>query len=210
MSRRILCCLLLLLVTAAAAAPATPPVILVMGDSLSAGYGLHPGEGWVELLRQRLVARGYYYTVVNASVSGETTSGGLTRLPQALEQNRPAVVILELGANDGLRGTPVKVMQDNLGRMIQLSRKAGAKVLLAGILLPPNYGQRFTQEFSAVYTGLAQRYHVSLLPFLLEGVAEQRQLMQADGMHPVATAEPRVLDNVWPKLAPLLGGPAAK
>jgi len=184
-------------------------VILVWGDSLSAAYGLKPSQGWVEYLKHRLLERGYHYTVVNGSMTGETTSGGLTRLPHALEQNKPAIIILELGANDGLRGTPIKVMKDNLARMIELSRKAGAKILLAGILLPPNYGQQFTQEFSAVYTDLARQYHVSLLPFFLEGVAQHRELLQ-DGLHPTAAAEPMVLDNVWPKLVPLLGQPAAQ
>ena len=181
-----------------------------MGDSLSAGYGLHPGEGWVGSLQKRLQERGYHYTVVNASVSGETTTGGLTRLPQALELDKPAIVIIELGANDGLRGTPIQVMKDNLGRMIELSRKEGAKVLLAGILLPPNYGKQFTGEFSAVYADLAKRDHVALLPFFLEGVAEHRELLQEDGLHPTAAAQPKLLDNVWPKLAPLLGKPAKR
>lgn len=186
------------------AAVTAAPVILVWGDSLSAAYGLEPSQGWVPLLDRRLRAQGYDYTVVNGSVSGETTAGGLTRLPDALGQHRPAIVVIELGANDGLRGTSIKVMQDNLGRMITLSRKAGAKVLLLGILMPPNYGVQYTRAFSQVYTDLSRRYGVPLLPFLLKGVAEHRELVQSDGMHPVAGAEPKVLDNVWPTLVPLL------
>jgi acyl-CoA thioesterase-1 len=205
--RRIL--LLALLWAGSVCAATRPPVILVWGDSLSAAYGLEVSQGWAALLQERLKARGYDYTVVNGSVSGETTAGGLTRLPQALADDRPAVVILELGANDGLRGTPVKVMQDNLGKMLELSRKAGAKVLLVGIMMPPNYGQRYTDEFAGVYPALARRYRVPLLPFLLQGVAEDRANMQADGLHPLAAAEPRVLDNVWPLLEPLLHKPAA-
>lgn len=188
----------------AALPAAASPAILVWGDSLSAAYGLEPSQGWVALLEARLKARGYDYTVVNGSVSGETTSGGLTRLPDALGQHKPAIVVLELGANDGLRGTPVSLMHDNLGRMIALSRQAGAKVLLIGIRLPPNYGPRFTGDFSRAYADLARRYRVPLLPFLLDGVAQHRELMQEDGLHPVAAAEPEVLDNVWPTLEPLL------
>ena len=184
------------------AAPAR--TLLVMGDSLSAAYGLEVSQGWVTLLKARLKARGYDYTVVNGSVSGETTEGGLTRLPQELANGKPAIVILELGANDGLRGLPLNTMQDNLGRMIALSSKAGAKVLLVGILLPPNYGPDYTRGFSRVYQSLAKRYQVPLLPFLLAGIAEHRELMQADGLHPLAGSEPRVLDNVWPLLLPLL------
>ena len=205
MSKRILFWLLLSAVSPAFAAPAN---ILVMGDSLSAAHGLEADQGWASLLQQRLVAQGYDYTVVNASISGETTAGGLTRLPLALEQHQPAIVILELGANDGLQGLPIKLMQQNLGRMIALSSKGGAKVLLIGILLPPNYGPQYTQAFSAVYPALASHYRLPLVPFLLEGVAQDRKLMQADGLHPKAVAEPRVLDNVWSKLAPMLKKPA--
>ena len=192
---------------AVAGSSAASPAILVWGDSLSAAYGLEPSQGWVPLLDRRLRAQGYDYTVVNGSVSGETTAGGLTRLPDALGQHKPAIVIIELGANDGLRGTPVKVMQDNLGRMITLSRKAGAEVLLLGILMPPNYGAEYTRQFSQAYRDLSRRYGVPLLPFLLKGVAEHRELMQADGMHPIAAAEPAVLDNLWPRLKPLLKKP---
>lgn len=179
-------------------------MILVWGDSLSAAYGLETSQGWAALLDARLKSQGYDYTVVNGSVSGETTEGGLARLPGALKEHRPAIVLLELGANDGLRGLPVKLMQDNLGRMITLSRKAGAKVLLLGILMPPNYGPAYTREFSGAYVELARRYQLPFLPFLLDGVAQHRELLQADGEHPQAAGEPKVLDNVWPKLVPLL------
>ncbi|MGH8401482.1 MAG: arylesterase [Gammaproteobacteria bacterium] len=201
MFRHILFWLLLGVTSQAFAAPAS---ILVMGDSLSAAYGLAADQGWVSLLDQRLAARGYDYTVINASISGETTAGGLTRLPQALGQHKPAIVILELGANDGLRGLPIKLMQQNLGRMLALSSRAGAKVLLVGILLPPNYGPQYTQAFSAVYPTLSSHYGVPLVPFLLDGVAQDRDRMQADGLHPKAVAEPQVLDNVWQKLEPML------
>ena len=199
--RHFLFCVLMCFVGAAAAAPRT---ILVMGDSLSAAYGIETSQGWVALLGERLKAHGYDYTVVNASVSGETSAGGLTRLPQELASHHPAIVILELGANDGLRGLPVGVMQANLGRMIALSRAAGAQVLLAGILLPPNYGPQYTREFAAIYPRLAGKYRAPLVPFLLAGVAEHREFMQADGLHPLPVAEPRVLDNVWPVLKRLL------
>lgn len=175
-----------------------------MGDSLSAAYGLDVSQGWVALLQARLKARGYDYTVVNGSVSGETTEGGLTRLPEELNHAKPQIVILELGANDGLRGLPLKTMQHNLERMIALSSQAGAKVLLLGILLPPNYGPQYTQGFADAYKELAKRHALPFLPFLLAGVAEHRGMLQADGLHPVAKAEPKVLENVWPKLEPLL------
>ncbi len=178
-----------------------------MGDSLSAAYGIETSQGWVALLQQRLQVRGYDYRVVNASVSGDTTAQGLTRLPLELERHQPIVVILELGANDGLRGLSVAAMRQNLAQMIVLSQKAGARVLLAGIYLPPNYGPEYTRRFAAVYPWLARRYRLPLVPFLLAGVAEHRDWMQADGLHPLAMAEPRVLENVWSKLAPLLRRP---
>jgi acyl-CoA thioesterase I len=195
---------LLLLLLAWSGVAGASPAILVWGDSLSAAYGLEPSQGWVALLDARLKVRGYDYTVVNGSVSGETSSGGLSRLPDALGQQKPAIVVIELGANDGLRGTSLKVMEHNLGQMIGLSRKTGAKVLLIGMLMPPNYGPQYTQAFSQVYADLARRYQVPLVPFLLDGVAEHRELMQADGLHPQAGAEMKVLGNVWPRLEPLL------
>jgi acyl-CoA thioesterase I len=176
----------------------------VFGDSLSAAYGLQPQQGWVALLAQRLQSQGYGYQVVNASVSGETSEGGLARLPRALRLHHPAVVILELGANDGLRGLPLAATRDNLGQMVQLARAAGARVLLIGIRIPPNYGPRYTEEFAAVFPALANQYDLPLVPFLLAGVALDATRMQADGLHPNARGEPQVLDTVWPQLQPLL------
>jgi acyl-CoA thioesterase I len=180
------------------------PVILVFGDSLSAGYGLRPGSGWVTLLAQKLAMLGYGFQVANASVSGETTAGGLARLPRALQLHHPRIVILELGANDGLRGLPLASAQDNLDRMIELSRAQQALVLLLGVLMPPNYGERYTTAFRDMYLNLAHGEHVPLVPFLLAGVALHADLMQADELHPNERGQPLLLENVWPKLAPLL------
>jgi acyl-CoA thioesterase-1 len=193
--------------TTAFPAAVASPVILVWGDSLCAAYGLEPSQGWVALLETRLQAQGYDYTVVNGCVSGETTAGGLSRIYTGLALHKPSIVLLELGSNDGLRGTPLKVMKGNLGEMITLSRKAGAKVVLLGMLMPPNYGPVYTKGFSDVYKDLARQYSLPLLPFMLKGVADHRDLMQADNMHPQAKGEPIVLDNVWPKLKPLLKKP---
>ena len=178
--------------------------ILVFGDSLSAGYGLRLDEGWVPLLQKRLQAQGYVTPVVNASVSGETSGGGLQRLPRALQLHKPSLVVLELGANDGLRGLPVPETRANLEKMIAMARAADAQILLIGMRMPPNYGPRYTADFSRMYTDLAQRDHVPLLPFLLESVALNPNLMQADGMHPNARAAPLILDLVWQRLLPLL------
>jgi acyl-CoA thioesterase I len=185
-------------------AVASARTILVFGDSLSAAYGIRPEQGWVTLLAQRLQTQGYGYQVVNASVSGETSSGGLERLPRALKLHAPAIVILELGANDGLRGLPVSAMRDNLVRMVQLLQGAQARVLLVGIRIPPNYGPRYTDEFARVYPELAQQFHLPLVPFLLQKVALDPSLMQEDGLHPNADAEPIVLDTLWPYLKPLI------
>jgi acyl-CoA thioesterase I len=192
------------LVVAAQAAPAADRTILVLGDSLSAAYGLRPDQGWVALLQKRLRTQGYGYKVVNASVSGETTDGGLQRLPRALELHKPAVVILELGANDGLRGLPVTGTRRNLERMVALAKKAGARVVLVGMRMPPNYGPRYTAEFAAMYDQLATREKLPLVPFFLEEVALRQELMQADGLHPTAQAQPILLDTLWPALTPLL------
>jgi len=183
---------------------ASAGTILVFGDSLSAAYGIRQEQGWVALLAQRLHAQGYGYQVVNASVSGETTSGGLERLPRALRLHTPDIVVLELGGNDGLRGLPANAMHENLARMVQLSRAAGARVLLVGIRIPPNYGPRYTEEFGGVFPELAKQYHLPLVPFLLEKVALDPALMQEDGMHPNPAGEPPVLDTLWPYLKPLL------
>jgi acyl-CoA thioesterase-1 len=189
-------------VQGAAATEASP--ILVFGDSLSAGYGLRTGEGWVPLLQKRLQAQGYGTPVINASVSGETTGGGLERLPRALQLHKPSLVILELGANDGLRGLPVPEAQANLQKMIALTAATGAKVLLIGMRMPPNYGPRYTSDFSQMFADIAQRDHLAFVPFLLEAVALNPDLMQADGLHPSARAAPLMLDTIWPRLLPLL------
>jgi len=177
-----------------------------LGDSLSAAHGLRAEQGWVALLQKRLQTQGYEYETVNASASGETTSGGLARLPRALQLHRPAILVLELGANDGLRGLPLKATRDNLSSMIQLGQQAGARVLLIGIRLPPNYGPRYGNEFAAMYQQLATSYHLSWVPFLLESVALNPHLMQPDGLHPTAEGEPPVLDTVWRALQPMLMG----
>jgi acyl-CoA thioesterase-1 len=186
------------------AVAASGRTILVFGDSLSAAYGIRPEQGWVALLTQRLRTQGYGYQVVNASVSGETTTGGLQRLPRALEIHHPAIVVLELGANDALRGLPLTVTKDNLTKMVQLSQAAGARVLLVGIRIPPNYGARYANEFASVYPSLAKEYHLPLVPFLLDKVALNPALMQDDGLHPNAQGEPQVLETVWRELEPLV------
>jgi len=179
-------------------------VILIIGDSLSAGYGLEPGKGWVTLLQQRLDARHLFYRVVNASISGDTTANGLNRLPAALHTHLPSLVLIELGANDGLRGLPLATMSQNLSTMISLSQSQSAKVLLIGMRIPPNYGKRYTDAFFTLYASLASQYQLSLVPFLLEGVGARPALMQADGLHPNEMAQPTLLDNVWEKLLPML------
>lgn len=186
------------------AAGASERTILVLGDSLSAGYGIKPAQGWVALLEQRLRDQGYGYRVVNASVSGETSGGGLQRLPRALELHRPAVVIVELGANDGLRGLSVPLTNDNLTKIVAESKKAGAQVLLIGMRLPPNYGPRYTNDFMKMYREIATGSKVPLVPFLLQSVALKPELMQSDGLHPTAPAQPALLDTVWPQLKPML------
>lgn len=178
--------------------------ILVFGDSLSAAYGIPRAAGWVNLLEQRLIKENPGYRVVNASVSSETTSGGLSRILPVLLEHKPAIVILELGANDGLRGIPVKESERNLKAIIEACRHARAKVLLLGMRIPPNYGPRYTQDFSAMYPMLAQRYKAGLVPFLLEGVAGNPALTQSDGLHPTAGAQPRLLQNVWPEVRRLI------
>ncbi len=180
------------------------PTILVYGDSLSAGYGIDPARGWVSLLDAKLRESGYAYRVLNASVSGETTAGGLARLPRALQTQRPALVILELGGNDGLRALPITTMRENLARMVRLCKDAGLPVLLLGMRMPSNYGPRFTTEFAAVYADLARQSGVALVPFFLEGIATRPELMQADGIHPNEQGQPLLLANVWPALQKLL------
>jgi acyl-CoA thioesterase-1 len=186
------------------ASAASDRSILVLGDSLSAAYGIKPAQGWVALLQKRLQDQGYGQRVVNASVSGETSSGGLQRLPRALQLHKPGIVIIELGSNDGLRGLPLSVTRDNLTKMVAASKKSGAEVVLVGMQMPPNYGARYTAEFAALFRELATRQGLALVPFLLESVALNDKLMQADGLHPNVSGQPIILDNVWPHLEPLL------
>ena len=178
--------------------------LLVLGDSISAAFGLDTRQGWVSLLEQRLAAEGFDYQVVNASVSGDTSAGGLARLPTLLAEHRPQLVIVELGGNDGLRGQPPAQLQQNLAAIIQGARESGARVLLLGMQLPPNYGARYNALFSQVYADVAGAAQVPLLGFFLEGVGGVPALMQGDGIHPNAAAQPRLLDNLWPQLKPLL------
>ena len=180
-----------------------PPALLVLGDSLSAAYGIATEAGWVSLVQRRVEERGLEFQVVNASTSGETTAGGLSRLPGLLETHRPQVLVIALGANDGLRGFAFETVRTNLSRMIQLATEAGSRVLLAGIRLPPNYGAVYTEGFQAVFREVAAAEQVPLVPLLLAGV-EGFEMMQADGIHPSAAAQPRILDNVWAELEPLL------
>jgi acyl-CoA thioesterase I len=180
------------------------PSIVVLGDSLSAEYGLARGTGWVALLRQRLAQTGSNYDVINASISGDTTSDGRGRLPAILARAHPAIVIIELGGNDALRGIPLAVTVENLQDLIARSRAAGAQVLLVGMQIPSNYGPDYTQKFRMLYPQLAQQTRVALAPFLLEGLADQPQMFQADQIHPIEAAQPRLLDNVYPALKPLL------
>ena len=188
-----------------AAAPSdTAPAILVVGDSLSAGYGIDIKQGWVALLQERLALQGYGYRVVNASISGETSGGARSRMANLLKLHRPAVVIIEIGANDGLRGLPVKTTEDNLRALVGDAKHAHARVLIAGMQMPPNYGLQYTQAFAELFKDVARTERVALVPFFLDGVALDMNLVQADGLHPTAAAQPRLLDNVWPKLIPLL------
>ncbi|MEX0740698.1 MAG: arylesterase [Pseudohongiella sp.] len=193
-----------MLLASMAAAEDDNGVVLVFGDSLSAAYRMDTNDGWVALLQQRLRDEGMSLRVVNGSVSGETTAGGLARLPAMLDGHEPDIVILELGGNDGLRGLPVSSIRQNLERMIQLSQQAGAEVILAGIQIPPNYGPRYTGPFYAQYQELADDYGLVLIPFLLDGIAENPALMQDDGIHPTAEAQPMVVDIVWPILQSVL------
>jgi acyl-CoA thioesterase I len=180
------------------------PILLVVGDSLSAGYGVAVDATWVALLQRRLTEQGYGYRVVNSSISGDTTGAARSRLPRALDLHRPAVVVLELGGNDGLRGLPVRQVRENFEFMIERSQSAGAQVVLAGMRMPPNYGPAYTEQFHALYGELAQRYKTPLVDFFLAGVASDPALMQADGIHPTSAAQPRLLDNLWPALQKVL------
>ncbi|MBT8041183.1 MAG: arylesterase [Xanthomonadales bacterium] len=178
--------------------------IVILGDSLSAAYGMEVQESWPSLLQQRLEEDGYAYRVFNSSIAGDTTQGGLARLPRLLERQQPAIVIIELGGNDGLRGLPIGVTRANLSQMIDLSREAGADVILSEIRIPPNYGPAYTERFTAVFHELAGQEGVALLPFLLEDIALEPGMMLPDGIHPTAEAQPVILDEVWAVLEPVL------
>jgi acyl-CoA thioesterase-1 len=183
---------------------ASQNTLLVLGDSLSAAYGVPSETAWVELLRERLSGQGLDWQVVNASISGETTDGGLRRLPGLLEKNDPDIVVIELGGNDGLRGFPPNVIESNLAGMIELAQDSGAVPLLVGMQIPPNYGQRYTRMFADLFPTLSDRYGVPLVPFFLEGIYNRDGLMQGDGIHPTEQAQPLLLDNIWPRLKPLV------
>jgi acyl-CoA thioesterase-1 len=195
--------LLLLIVTAVTPVHAAR-TILVFGDSLSAGYGLPAGSGWVSLLEQRLKRDRLDYTIVNASISGETTLGGRNRIADALAEHKPAVVIVQLGGNDGLRGNAIEETRRNLIAIVGTSRKAGAKVLLVGMRIPPNYGKVYTRRFEALFAEVARQQNASLVPFMLQGFADKPEWFQSDGIHPAVEAQPRILDNIYRRLRALL------
>lgn len=178
--------------------------ILIIGDSLSAGYGIDPNKGWAALLQKRLSSENFPYQVINASISGDTTLNGLNRLKPALDANKPRIVLIELGANDGLRGLPLGLMEENLAHMIEICQSRQAKVLLVGMYIPPNYGKKYSDAFHSIYYSLSSKYSLAVVPFLLEGVGTNADLMQNDGLHPTAHAQPILLNNVWDYLKPLL------
>ena len=184
--------------------PLQQQTILIVGDSISAGLGIDKQQGWVALLENTLSQEYPQYSLINASISGETTSGGANRMQAMLEKHQPSIIILELGGNDGLRGTPTKLITKNLTYMINLSETAGAKTLLLGMRIPPNYGQRYSELFAKQYAELATELNVTLVPFLLEGVAGEKGMMQADGIHPTEEAQPIMLKSVWKKLKPMM------
>ena len=204
MKRFLIICLLVFTPAVTAVANDGPPVIMVLGDSLSAGYGIDQKQGWVNLLQQRLTKQGYPHQVVNASISGDTTAGALFRLENALQEHRPDIVIVELGGNDGLRGLPLAEMKDNLKRIIEKCRASGAKVLLVGMKIPPNYGKDYTDAFEQTYFTLAREYELPLVPFLLEGIADNNALLQSDRIHPNGEAQGMILENVWSVLSQII------
>jgi acyl-CoA thioesterase-1 len=204
--RRVLVLAFCLAAAALPARAAEPPVILVLGDSLSSGYGLTQGQGWVALLQQRLKKEGYGHRVVNASVSGETTDGGVGRLDRAIATHKPGIVVIELGGNDGLRGLPVSRVEANLALLIQKSRAAGAEVLLLGVRVPTNYGPQYGNSFQKIYRELAERYRIGSAAFVDSPLALDMAYFLPDGIHPNAKAQPLLLDNVWTGLEPLLDG----
>lgn len=186
------------------AGTASAATVLVFGDSLAAGYGLPQDQGWVSLLARRLHAEKFDYKVVNASISGETTLGGANRIAAALEMHRPAIVVVELGANDGLRGASLDAMRGSLEAIIDACRRANARVLLVGMRMPPNYGKDYTEKFQSIFSEIAKSRKLPLVPFLLDGFADRREFFQADGIHPAAAAQPVMLETVWKELLPLL------
>ena len=191
---------------AAGSPTAEAPVLLVLGDSLSAAYGLPLDQGWVSLLQSRITDHGLPHRVVNAAISGDTVAGGLSRLPSLLVEHEPTIVLIELGANDGLRGFPPAKIESDLVTLVEQAQSVGARVLVVGLRLPPNYGSAYTERFQQLFAKVAERTGAALLPRLLADVAEDRGLMQADGLHPTAEAQPMILDTVWPVLLPLLTG----
>lgn len=194
-----------LLFTNLAMADAAPKqTVLIFGDSLSAAYGIPKEQGWVNLVAQRIKDNQLPYEVANASISGETTAGGLSRLPAALKQFKPSIVVIELGANDGLRGLPLDAMKNNLEKMIQASKQAGAQVVLLGMLIPPNYGPKYTNGFKVAFLDLSEKYKTPFVPFFLDGVSGHADLVIEDGLHPNVNAQPKILENVWPTVKPLL------
>jgi acyl-CoA thioesterase-1 len=201
---RLALCVVLAAFAALAHGQDKTPVVLVVGDSVSAGYGLSNGQGWVELLTRKLATEGYKYRVVNASISGDTTAGGRARLPALLAQHRPAVVVVELGGNDALRGGKLATTRDNLDAMVTGSQAAGAKVLVVGMEIPPNYGPAYAREFKEAFASVAGARKVPLVPSFFAGFGEDLAYFQPDRIHPTAQAQSRLLDNVWPQLAPLL------
>ncbi len=193
------------LMPASARADSGAPVLLVVGDSISAGYGLPAGAGWVDLLAARIATGRYPVRVVNASISGDTTAGGRARLPALLARHKPAVVVIELGGNDGLRGGNLQSTRDNLDAMVAAAQGAGAKAVIVGLKLPPNYGPAYTREFEALFGSVAKARKAPLVPYLFDGFGEHNEYFQPDRVHPTAAAQPKLLDNVWPVLQPLLG-----
>jgi acyl-CoA thioesterase-1 len=199
-----LLCILLAFNHTVTAATKTPETILVLGDSLSGAYGINTDEGWVALLQQQILGKGYSYRVINASISGDTTRNGLSRIDAALKAHKPSIVIVALGGNDGLRGLAFTEIESSLASIIKRCKKSDAQVLLSGIRLPTNYGPAYNERFAALYRGLSKRYDVPLVPKMLDQVADHRELLQPDGIHPKAEAQPQIMKNVWAGLKPML------
>ena len=202
-------CLLIAFALGSFPAHAAPQKILVYGDSLSAAYGISQKDGWVSLLAERLKKQGFDYTVVNASISGETSAGGASRIAATIAEHKPAILVLALGANDGLRGLMLAQMRENLGKIISASQRAGVRVLVAGMKMPPNYGQQYTREFEESFSSVSKQFKTAFLPFLIDGVADKPELFQQDRLHPTTEAQPIVLENVWKVLRPMLKKPAS-